>query len=279
MSFNSQGYKDAIQNEFTIVNKDKMEVPFALNRAQNHFIDQLSINLMLVVLKARKMGFSSVALAIAVLKFIFGENERCVSMSFDATASGKQLERAKHFLKSFELKNGVKFPLKYNSKHELVYEGTSKTTGRPFTNTLRIGTAKSGSFGRGDDITFLHITEVAFCTNMDELMTGVMQAVVNNSPVILETTANGFNDFKAYWDNAVLELNNTLALFYGPEWEYSKEFLESKKKELGERLFKQEYPSNPEEAFLTSGDCYFDAQVVALMLDNVKDPLGTKIYV
>ncbi len=271
--FNSKGYKDAIANEFTIVNKDKLEVPFMLNKAQDHFLDQLNINLLVVVLKARKMGFSSVALAIAVLKLILGENERCVSMSFDATAAGKQLERAKHFIRSFELHNGCKIPFKYNSKNELVYEGINKETSRPFTNTLRIGTAKTGSFGRGDDITFLHLTEVAFCTNMDELMTGVMQAVVNETPIILETTANGFNDFKEFWDKAMKKENMFRALFYGPEWEYSPIFLENKQKELGERLFKQEYPSTPEEAFLTSGDCYFDTQTISELLKKVQEPI------
>lgn len=273
MAFNSKGYKEAIQNEFTIVNKDKIEVPFTLNRSQDHFVDELGENLLVVVLKARKMGFSSVALAIAVLKLIFGENERCVSMSFDADAAGKQLERAKYFLRAFEMKNGVKIPMKYNSKRELVYEGVNKETGRPFTNTLRIGTAKSGSFGRGDDITFLHLTEVAFCTNMDDLMAGVMQAVVNETPIILETTANGFNDFKEFWDNASKSENMFKALFYGPDWEYTKLFLENKQKELGVRLFKQEYPRTPEEAFLTSGDCYFETQTISELLKKIQDPI------
>lgn len=272
--FNSQGHKEAIETELTIINKDKLEVPFILNKAQNHFINQLSINLSVVVLKARKMGFSSVALAIAVMKLIFGENERCVSMSFDSTAAGKQLERAKHFIRSLERLNGIKIPFKYNSKSELVYEKKNEAGEIVCVNTLRIGTAKSGSFGRGDDITFLHLTEVAFCTNMDELLTGVMQAVVNESPIILETTANGFNDFKKFWDKAVLQVNNFLALFYGPEWEYDQEFLESKKKELGDRLFNQEYPMTEEEAFLTSGECYFDVHILKELLKNTKEPIN-----
>lgn len=274
MAFNSEGMQKAIENELTIVNKDKIEVPFILNPAQVHFMAQLDQYLRIVVLKARKMGFSSVALAIAVLKLIFGQNERCVSMSFDSDASGKQLERAKKFLRSFEINNKCKIPMKYNSRKELVYEGVDPVTGTQFTNTLRIGTAKSGSFGRGDDITFLHLTEVAFCTKMSELMTGVMQSVVNDSPIILETTANGFNDFKDFWDTTMKRENNFKGLFYGPEWEYSKDFLEDKRRELGDRLFQQEYPSTPEEAFLTSGDCYFDMDVLKIMLEGVKQPIN-----
>lgn len=271
MPFNSQGYKDAIEKELTIVNKDKMEVPFILNKAQDHFLKKLGTNFLVVILKARKMGFSSVALAIAVMKLVFGENERCVSMSFDATAAAKQLERAKHFIRSFEKFNGIKIPFKYNSKSELVYEKKDENGNIQCVNTLRIGTAKSGSFGRGDDITFLHLTEVAFCTNMDELVTGVMQAVVNNSPIILETTANGYNDFKKFWNKAVLGLNMFLALFYGPEWEYDEKFLENKEKELGSRLFKQEFPRTAIEAFITSGNPYFDNNALAYYLESIKN--------
>lgn len=272
MAFNPEGYRRAIENEFTIIDKNKEEVPFILNKAQGHFIEQIP-DLSLVVLKARKMGFSSVALAIAVLKFIFGKNERCVSMSFDAGASGRQLERAKHFLRSFENKNGEKLPLKYNTKNEMVYEGIDEETGNRFINTLRIGTAKSGSFGRGDDITFLHITETAFCPNMQELLSGVVQAVVHDTPIIFETTANGYGEFKEFWDKAMLGENGYKALFYGPEWEYDEEFLNRKRIELGERLFMQEYPKTPDEAFLTSGDCYFDTVTLGEMLKVTKEPI------
>jgi hypothetical protein len=279
MGFNADGYKQAIEQELTIINKDKVEVPFVLNKSQSHLLHQLPNYEDIVILKARKMGFSSLVLAIEVTKFIFGRNERMVSMSFDATAAGKQLERAKHFLRSFELRNNCKLPLKYNTKSEMVYEGTDNSTNRPFTNTLRIGTAKSGSFGRGDDITFLHITEAAFCPNMDELLTGVGEATVNGAHRILETTANGFNDFKEFWSRAELGENGYKALFYGPEWEYDRDFLERKKKTLGERLFKQEYPGTPEEAFLTSGDCYFDQHVLSRLLEETKQPLDLNSYV
>jgi hypothetical protein len=272
--FNAQGYIDAIEGEFTIIDKNKMEVPFILNKAQTHFTNQLAINLHVVVLKARKMGFSSVALALSVLKLICGENERCVSMSFDATAASKQLERAKHFIRSFEQHNQEKVPFKYNSKHELVYEKKDEAGNILCVNTLRIGTAKSGSFGRGDDISFLHLTEVAYCPSMEDLLSGVGEACVNGAHKILETTANGYNEFKEFWDKAMLEENGYKALFYGPEWEYGEEYLAKKLIELGPRLFKQEYPRTAEEAFLTSGECYFDTMVLSEMLGTTKESIN-----
>jgi hypothetical protein len=277
MSFHAAKVQKGIESEFTIVNKEKQEVDFRLNPAQVHFLAQMELYQDIIVLKARKMGFSSVILGLEVLKFIFGQNERMVSMSFDSSASVKQLERAKHFLRSFEYKNGVKLPLKYNSRSELVYEGKSED-GKTFLNTLRIGTAKSTSFGRGDDITFLHITEAAHCPDMEALLSGVGEACIPGAHKIFETTANGFNDFKDFWDKAELGQNGYKALFYGPEWEYGKEYIERKRASLG-RVGMQEYPRTPEEAFLTSGDCYFDAVMLGDMLQKARDPIAFQFQV
>lgn len=266
-NFDHDKYQKAIEKEFTIIDKKKQEVPFILNKAQSHFISELVEDN--IVLKARKMGFSSVALAIASIKFLFGENERCVSMSFDASASSKQLMRAKQFIKSFEIKNGVKLSLKYNSKREMTLEGISKKTGRPYINTLSVGTAKSKSFGRGDDISFLHLTEVAFCDDLDSLLTGVGEALVDGAITIFETTANGFNEFKEFWDDAYANKNGFKAHFYDPSWEYDEEFLEKKRKKL-KRMFSQEYPFTPEEAFLTSGLPFFDTEAMKKYLAFVK---------
>lgn len=257
--FNPQKISEALAREFTIINKDKIEVPFEVNLAQDHFLNNMTLKTL--VLKARKLGFSSVILGIETLLFLFGRNERLVSMSFDAGASSRQLERAKHYIKSFEYKNNLSIPFKYNSKSELVYEGIDKETQKTYRNTMRIGTAKSDSFGRGDDITFLHLTEVAFAPDLEALLSGVAEAVVNDAPTLLETTANGHNDLKKFWDLSVLGETGYTPLFYGPDWEYSKEFLEQKKKSLREK-YPQEYPSTPEEAFIASGSPYFDKEAL-----------------
>lgn len=267
--FNAEGYIKAIEDNFTIVDKDKNEVPFVLNKAQRHFVENLTERN--VILKARKMGFSSVLLAMACVKFLFGKNERCISMSFDQGASIKQLERAKHFIRSYERKNKVKVPLKYNTKQELAWEGKNED-GSTYINALRIGTAKSAGFGRGDDITFLHLTEVSMADHLDELLAGVGEAVVRNTIISLETTANGYNDFKKFWDESVNGERGYKALFYAPTWEYSEEYLAQKKKELG-RLFDQEHPMTPELAFIASGDQYFDKFALQ---DLLKQTVETK---
>jgi len=264
-------YKRAIEDNFRIIDKDKLDVPFLLNKPQIDFLKNSTDRN--VILKARKMGFSSLLLGIAMVKFLFGKNERCVSMSFDKEASAKQLERAKQFLRSYDHINGTDLlkKLKYNSKSELAME-MQQEDGKTYLNTLRIGTAKSSSFGRGDDISFLHLTEVSSIDNLDLLLAGVGEAVVRNSMVTMETTANGFNGFKTFWDEAVLGERGYKTFFYDPSWEYDKTYLDTKKKELG-RLYEQEYPSDATSAFLTSGEMYFDMFALQDYMTGAIEPM------
>jgi len=280
MTFKWESYKKFIEENFTIVDKGiegvlgPMEVPFILNKAQLHFIKHLSEKN--VILKARKMGFSSVLLAIACTKLLMGENEKCISMSFNREASMKQLERARHFIRSWERKNGIKAPFKYDNTKELVWEGKN-AKGEIFVNSLRIGTAKSSAFGRGDDITFLHLTEVSEADSIAKLLAGAGEAVVHNAMTTLETTANGFNEFKTFWDEASAGQRGYTALFYDSSWEYDKEYVDRKRANLG-HLGIQEYPMTAQEAFLTSGETYFDSEALIGLLKLTRKPMFQNRY-
>ncbi len=264
--FNWHGHARFMADKYTIVNKDKESVAFVQQPAQVDFLYQLSVYFEILILKARKMGFSSTALGIASNKFLTGQNEKCVSMSFDQSSAQKQLQRAYHYIKSYEIKKSqelgkdFKVPFKNNSKNELVWEGKVQNDAGGydyFQNALRVGTAGVDSFGRGDDITFLHLTEVSLAKDIPTLLAGVGEACVRNAHKLLETTANGYNSYKRTWDDATRQVNNFAALFYSPLWEYSQEEVDAAYKRLG-RLGPQEFPLTPEMAFLTSGDTYFD---------------------
>lgn len=265
--FKASNYEKFMGDNFTIIDKDKTEVPFIANPAQQSLNYWMERYFNILVLKARKMGFSSDALGIGATKFLLGRNEKCMSMSFDQTSADKQLARAKQYIKSYEIANNLKVPMKYNSKSEMVWEGMDENN-RPFINTLRVGTAKNTSFGRGDDITFLHLTEVSL-SDVPLLLAGVGEACIAGAHKILETTANGFNSYKTFWDESMMNLKGFANLFYSPEWEYSQEFLAQKSKNLG-KLYEQEYPMTPEQAFIASGGTYIDKLALARLLDTVK---------
>ena len=157
--FNASEYEDFMENHLKIIDKNKEPVPFVANPAQHSLNVFMQKYFSILVLKARKMGFSSDALGIAVTKFVLGRNEKCISMSFDQTAAEKQLNRAKYYIKSFETINKQRIDLKYNTRNQMVWEGIDEE-GENFTNILQVGSAKNTSFGRGDDITFLHLTGI-----------------------------------------------------------------------------------------------------------------------
>lgn len=270
--FKSDNYEHFMRDNFKIIDKEKRPVALDANPAQMSLNDHMEMYYNILVLKARKMGFSSDALGIAATKFLMGKNEKCISMSFDATASGKQLSRAKYYIKTYEEKNSVKIPYKYNSTNQMVWEGKEDlpdgTVGH-YQNILQVGTARNTAFGRGDDITFLHLTEVSLA-DVYELMAGVGEACLPSAHKILETTAAGYNTYKQYWDEAMMDANGFAALFYSPLWEYDQQYVDEKRASLG-RLGMQEYPMTPEEAFLTSGNPYFDKFALMRLLDTVKN--------
>lgn len=266
MLFNWSGYTKAIENEFTIINKDRKEVDLILNSAQNELVRKATeMGLTrFYILKARQLGMSALILALYTVAFLFGKNERIVTIAHEASATMRLFDRVKYYIASFEKKNNIKIPLKYNSRSELVREDNG--------NTFYIGTAGSKAFGRGDTITKLHLPEFAFFPNPEELLAGVLQALVPDGLAFIETTANGFNEAKTFWDKTQMGETGFCGLFFGPQYEYTQEQLEQKKKELG-RLFTQEYPMDAEEAFLTSGDLYFDSDSLKWYLENVKEPI------
>jgi len=269
--FNTAGYELFMSDNFKIIDKEKNPVPFIANPAQQSLNKHLALFYDILVLKARKMGFSSDALGIAAGKFLTGRNEKCISMSFEQGAAEKQLARAKYYIRTYEEKNNIKVPMKYNTKNQMVWEGkydTGHGTTEHFQNILQVGSAGNTAFGRGDDITFLHLTEVSLA-DVYELMAGVGEACLPKAHKILETTAAGYNTYKKYWDESMMDITGFACLFYSPLWEYDEAYVTNKRNKLG-RLGMQEFPMTPEEAFVTSGAGYFDNYALYKMLENVK---------
>ena len=268
--FNSAGYNKFMADNFKIIDKYQQPVMLKVNPAQESLNKYMEQFYNILVLKARKMGFSSDVLGIATTKFLTGKNEKCVSMSFDSTSASKQLARAKYYIKTYEEINNIKVPYKYNSTTNLVWEGKYEKddgTVEHFQNILQVGTARSTSFGRGDDISFLHLTEVAF-SDVYTLMAGVGEACLPGAHKVFETTADGYNTYKRFWDESMIGKTGFACLFYSPLWEYCQAYINDKIATLG-RLGAQEYPMTPEQAFITSGQGYFNKTALAVMLDQV----------
>lgn len=256
-------YKAFISDNFEIINKEGKIVPFELNPIQEQYFTNDCTNLDLII-KARQQGFSSGIEGRFTSDFLTLENSQNVVLADIADNAIARLDQVKFFIKSYESKNNIKVPLKYNSKFELFNEAMN--------SKYYIGTGENVDFGRSRTITNLHISEAAFIKNFRRLLAGALQALVPNGYCVIETTANGFNELKTFWDESVLGITGFKPLFYPASKFYPPEFLETKKGLLG-RLYPQEYPETATEAFITSGDTYFSSDALQVYLSNVKEPI------
>jgi hypothetical protein len=259
-------YKPFIEDRFTIVDKTQTEIPFVLNPIQNKFLKQAKG--WDCILKARQQGFSSLILAIFTADFLMKENTLSVVVADIADNALDLLGRVKGYIRAYEKITHTKVPLKYNSKYELA----NSVNGSRYI----IGTAENSNFGRSKTITNLHLSEAAFYKNFEQMMASSGTALVPGGKFIIETTANGFNDFKRFWDKTTLGETAFQNLFYKASAFYDKDFLKKEAYRLG-RLYEQEYPESAEEAFLTSGDMYFDRDALMWYLQQAKDPHVQKI--
>lgn len=252
-----------IEDHLTIIDKTGTEIPFKLNDMQRSFVEDSQGKD--IILKGRQMGFSSFILGAFTKDFIFKENSLSVVIADIADNAQDLLARVKHYIKAFEKSTGVKVPLKYNSKYEL----------QNAYNNARyiIGTAENTEFGRSKTITNLHMSEAAFYKHFSKLHAGAGTALVPTGRFVVETTANGFNEFREFYNDSAQGETDFTAHFYSSHDFYDEEYLENERKRLG-RLFDQEHPSSAEVAFLTSGELYFDQEALRYYLENCKEVMS-----
>lgn len=246
-----------IENELTIIDKTGTEIDFELNDMQRRFVQEATGKD--IILKGRQMGFSSFILGAFTKDFIFKENSLSVVIADIADNAQDLLARVKHYIKAFETANNTKVPLKYNSKYELqnAFNGARYI----------IGTAENTEFGRSKTITNLHMSEAAFYKHFRKLHASAGTALTPTGRFVVETTANGFNEFKSFWDESVLGETGFKAHFYTSHGFYPEEYIESERKRLG-RLFDQEHPITPQVAFLTSGLPVFSRDAMTQYMED-----------
>lgn len=252
-----------IENELTIIDKNGKEVDFKLNDMQRQFVEDATGRD--IILKGRQMGFSSFILGAFTKDFIFTPNSLSVVIADISDNAQDLLARVKHYIRAFEQKNNTKVPLKYNSKYEL----------QNAANNARyiIGTAENTEFGRSKTITNLHMSEAAFYKHFRKLHASAGTALTPNGRFVIETTANGFNEFREFYIESENGETGFTPHFYTSHGFYPPEYIESERKRLG-RLFDQEHPETPEIAFITSGELYFDQEALRTLLSLTKEPVS-----
>ncbi len=279
-----QDLKVVIESTFSILNKDSKLVPLIFNVVQQDYWPKITSRD--IVLKARKMGFTTVRVARLVAKCALMPYRRCIVVSHEEDATKRILGRAVEIIKNCAVGLDAKI-----TETTITFNKTQ--------STLYIGTAGSKAFGRGDDITDYLLSEFAWWEKPD-LITGIEEACVKDSEGCIESTAHGYGNpfhtlwlraqrheqgmmlpdgsprfytphFFPWWQDPTLEVDcpGKLELADDSEVILRRDFGLSDRKILWRRmkrdamfdplLFPQEYPATAEESFLCSGSMVFDA--------------------
>lgn len=301
-----------IELEFVIVDKEQNTVPFFLNKVQKSFIITLNkakedyaaqkiLSIKLNILKGRQQGFTTVITAYQLACAILNKNFSGYTLSDKADNTETIFQNKAKFVYD-QLPEQLKHTEKYNNRRQLLFEKTN--------SNWSVDTATK-DVGRSKTINFLHGSECAFWKDgMQSIQAGLGEALTKNCIQINESTANGFNDYQKLWDSGTC-INCFYEWWLTPEYRLSFEserikdqfirdidnksewiyerlrWLKEKNLELEQlywyfkkyesyidkRLIKQEYPCTPEEAFLTSGQCYFDSEKLVKRIQEVIEPI------
>ncbi len=246
--------------DLKIVDKSGDLVEFNPNLIQTKFLSE-DYTARCVILKARQQGFSSIINATLTCDFLFRPHTYNVVIADTKDNAEGLLDRVKKLIESWKDKHEIRIDFSTDSKYHLRF-------GEMDCDYV-VATAGSEAAGRSKTITNLHLSEAAYYPNLEEILAGAGQAVIPEGRLIIETTANGYNSFKSFWDNSKLGMTGYKALFYKASSFYLPEYLVKKRMELGNK-FSQEYPETDTEAFLSSGNKYFEPEALMDYLQAVE---------
>lgn len=304
-----------------IRDKKQRLVPLKFKPAQVHLYEAIKREVeagrppRMLVLKGRQEGISTATEALmfhdsATRKMV---NTLIVAHRNDATEALFNMNKL--FLD--ELPNMLRPMRKNSNAKELVFENPTKDPQekqkKPGLRS-RIRCIPAGGKGQGRSLTFsnVHCSEFAFWPG-DKMQTllGIMQTVPDdiNTLVVIESTANGYEEFEALWRGAENGENGWIPVFLpwylepeyrkdvdpGTEWTEEERKLQAEygldEEQLAWRrwcirvncggdaaLFRQEYPNTPDEAFLLSGEAFFDNEVIMARRKRAPEPLRTGLF-
>ena len=280
-------------------------IPFKLNKPQMRLYNAIKNQaeqgkpIRMIVLKARQMGFSTLTEAIIFKNCATKKNITAGIVAHELSATNNLFEMFKRYYNN--LPEPLKPEMLKSNAKELVFNNKDNTG---LDSRIQLFTAESrDGLGRSGTFNLLHLSEFAFWKDQKTTLTALLQTVPDdsNSIVIIESTANGFDDFKERWDKAISGESEYIPVFCA--WHELEEYTkappddfkptpeEASLKALYDltdgqlywrrtkiattfngdiEQFKQEYPASPEEAFIATGNCVFNKALIIQRLAELR---------
>ncbi len=281
-----------LNNIYKVINKKGDIVTFRMNAAQHIVYSVSRQHPRVLILKSRQQGISTFWLVSYFDDSLFRPYLNVGLMAQGTDEASTLLERTKFLWEQLnaDIKAFIKVALQKDNTKEFSFSNNSSMF-------IRV------SF-RSATLQRLHISEFGKIANnfpkrAREVKTGTLQALAPGNTGVIESTAEGDNDFKVLWDNSILalhsgemapkdfypvflswlddpdcneEVDQTAdddALQYFKDLEKKtgralsrtqKNFWIVQRRELLEDIM-QEYPGTPEEAFMASKDGTYFSRV------------------
>lgn len=250
-----------IRRHITIEHPNGSVIPFSMWPFQRRTLKLMHSNNRVVVLKARRLGLSWIALAYALWMAIFHQGIRILILCKTEDDASELLDRVRRMRDRL-----AEDPSSMHLLSQLPEVRGQRKRPRDAVTTLGIGKSVvralvgTGNAARSETAGLLILDEFAFQKEAGEIWSAGTQTAEGGGKVFVISTGNGSAyttgrgaEFAKQWSRAVEGKSGFKWLFWpwdahpdrDPDW------YESKEGELGDKdRMRREYPSMPDEAFI-----------------------------
>lgn len=266
-------------------------VPFIFRKVQRKYYEQLKLDYneddnfsgaREVILKARKEGFTSMILALFAAMMILDKNPvRFLEISYKDESTKQHFKRIHRYIMSYFGKKFGLDPISDEKKLiKLVYRTYNENGEIELLHnqaSFYVGTASARTSERGGTVQGILFTEAAHYPDTPNMSAGEIvegsssMIAVGTGMIFLETTARGMNWFSRLWQQAKVGLVRHKPRFFGWREHYTEEEFEIIKSGFSDKsLIPQEFPETDTEAFLATGEGYFDKEAIKYYTESVR---------
>lgn len=252
-----------IKNYVYITHPVRGRVRFDLYRFQERIVNEFGVHRFNLMRKFRQAGATTICAAYALWFIIFNEDKNVMVVSIGDRESRDFLDRAvsmyddlPKWLQPLEIER---------NKHTLKLSTGSKIKSQP------------AGAGRGEAVSLLIVDEAAFIDKMTEFWMAIYPTISTGGSAFILSTVNGMaNLYYELYHDAELGKNNfhTINIHWREHPEYTEEWAEETRSNVGERAWLQEY----EGEFLGTGETFIDGGTLQKVKSQTSGDYYSKHY-
>ena len=245
-------------------------ISFAPSDAQIEAVRTWMSNRQSITLKARQIGFSTIIAIYVLWLTAFYRDRQVILISIGEREAIKLLQKVKYAYRFLPDWMKERFGPIGQTQSKFTFDGMAS----------EIESIPSSQPARGDSAYLIVCDELAHLKNAEEAYTAIEPAADVGGRIVMLSTAYGEgNLFHRLWVGAQAGTNDYHPMFFG--WDSlgrDKEWYEAKanSSDMDEAKMAQEYPDNPEDAFLKSGRPVFN--LPGLRQLDTRPPIATGYF-